>query len=148
MSSPNTSNCFAEHLMLFFPEGAKCHCCHLLQPFCILLYLKVMSFLKSNFRVCFYLSSGEPGVYLHDYLHIRVLSQDSGVRVGVPWRRLFTELLEHIRLCHRLHGVRWAADCRWISLPPKATAYFWPHLNNCHRHLFLQSLHLCLGYHQ
>lgn len=51
-------------------------------------------------------ASGEFGVYLPDHIHIGVLSEDSGVWVCVPRRSLFKELLEHIGLCHRLHGVR------------------------------------------
>lgn len=51
-------------------------------------------------------TAGKSGVYLPDHLHVRVLLEDSGVRVCVPRRGLFTELLEHIGLCHCLHGVR------------------------------------------
>lgn len=51
------------------------------------------------------LSAGELGVYLHDNLHPGVLPEDSGVRLSVPRRCLLTELLEHLGLCHRLHGV-------------------------------------------
>lgn len=133
MSSANTSNCVVQHIILFLLAAAKCQCCTPL--IYILLHLTVIGFLKCNSLICVCLSAGESGIYLHDYLHIRVLSEDSSVWVGVPWRRLFTELLEHIRLCHRLHGVRWAVGCRWISLLPKATAFFWPYQNNYFWHL-------------
>lgn len=109
------------------------------------------------FSICF-LSAGEFGVYLPDHFHPRVLFEDSGIWLSVPRRRLFTELLEHIGLCHRLHGVRWDLSCRWIPLPAKDREPHPRHVFNCWKltlcsfsyayNLLLQSLHFCLGYHQ
>lgn len=103
------------------------------------LNLKIVSFTKCNLLVCVCLAAGEFGVHLPDHIHVRVLSEDSGVWARVPWRRLFTELLEHFGLCHRLHGVRWALSCRWMSLPAKDTASLWPRLRNCRWHFNVNS---------
>lgn len=68
---------------------------------------KRVSHHSGYFDCCYFclLSAGELGVYLHDHLHLGVLPKDSGVRLSVPRRRLLAELLEHIGLCHCLHGV-------------------------------------------
>lgn len=48
------------------------------------LNLKVLSFIKCNFLLCVCLAAGEFGVYLPDHIHVRVLSEDSGIWVRVP----------------------------------------------------------------
>lgn len=48
------------------------------------LNLKVVSFRKCNFLFCVCLAAGEFGVYLPGHIHIRVLSEDSGVWARVP----------------------------------------------------------------
>jgi len=53
--------------------------------------------------VCFL--AGESGVHLPDHFHSGVLPKDSSVWAPVPWRSLFTKLLELIRLCYCVHGV-------------------------------------------
>lgn len=69
--------------------------------------------------------SGKSGVYLPRHLHFRVLSKDSGVWARVSWRSLFTELLEHIRLCHCLYGVRWAPPHLWYFSSAKWMVMIW-----------------------
>lgn len=91
---------------------------------CRELALQGVNITKSHFRgVCVCFSPGKSGIHLSDHLHLRVLSEDSGVWARIPRWRLFTELLEHTGLCHRCHGVRWDLDRRWISLQPKAAAH-------------------------
>lgn len=63
--------------------------------------------------------AGELGVYFPGHIHAGVLLEDSGVWVCVSRRRLFTELLEHIRLRHRFHGVRRDLRCRLAT--PRST---------------------------
>ena len=52
--------------------------------------------------------SGESRGHFHGHLHCRMLSEDHCVWARIPRGGLFTELLEHIGLRHRVHGVRWA----------------------------------------
>lgn len=136
------------------------HRCFQARVFICSNYLKFVPRFKLKscwLSICF-LSAGEFGVYLPDHFHPRVLFEDSGVWLCVPRRRLFTELLEHIGLRHRLHGVRWDLSRRWILLPAKDIESHRKHVFSCWKwtlclfsyayNLLLQSLHFCLGYHQ
>lgn len=65
--------------------------------------------INPSYVVCFL--AGESGVHLPGHFHSGVLPKDSSIWAFVPWRSLFTKLLEHIRLCHCVHGVRWHLEC-------------------------------------
>lgn len=79
----------------------------LVNPLKLIILLKFLSLF-----CCF---AGEFGVYFHGYIHAGVLLKDSGIWACVSRGRLFTELLEHIGLCHRFYGVRRDLKCHLTS---------------------------------